>query len=70
MSTSSEITFLSFSVSVNWRPIVNGGFCTAETITVGLLLVGSGDLQNPVTSPALYIDNFIELKIISPISEV
>lgn len=33
--------------------MVNGGFCTADT-TVGLvLLAGSGDLQNPVTSPAL-----------------
>lgn len=54
MSTSSDITFLSFSASVNWRPIVKGGFGTLDTSIVGLvLLAGSGDLQNPVTSPAL-----------------
>lgn len=53
VSTSSEMTFLNFSASVNCRPIVSGGFCMVET-TVGLVfLAGSGDLQNPVTSPAL-----------------
>lgn len=53
VSTSSEMTFLSFSASVNCRPIANGGFCMTD-ITVGLdFFAGSGDLQNPVTSPAL-----------------
>lgn len=53
VSTSSEITFLSFSASVNWRPIISGGLCTEDIIVGLILLAGSGDLQNPVTSPAL-----------------